>query len=298
MAQNLLGPALIALGAILWATDTPFRYPAISRLDPAVIVLIEHFLGLLLLGAWILIRRRKEALSLKAGEWLGVLFVGAASSALATVLFTASFKYVNPSVTILLQKLQPIAVVLIAAAVLKERPERRFYPWAAVALVAAVLLSAPKLTFHEIWRLDIQSRGVIYALLAAGIWAVGTVIGKILLNRQPSDVVTFWRFAFGLATLFTMLSLGGTSWGFIGTIAGSPSLLKSLLYLSMIPGLLAMLLYYAGLSRTPASVATFIELLYPVSAVLLNTWILKMPLTPVQAVAGTVLLFAVSQISR
>ena len=40
-------------------------------------------------------------------RWLAVAFCGAGGSALATILFTASFHYVNPSVTILLQKLQP-----------------------------------------------------------------------------------------------------------------------------------------------------------------------------------------------
>jgi drug/metabolite transporter (DMT)-like permease len=71
-----------------------------------------------------------------------------------------------------------------------------------------------------------------------------------------------------------------------------------LLYMGLVPGMLAMLLYYRGLATTSASVAAFVELIFPVSAVALNTWVLKAPLQPVQLVAGAILLIAVFNLSR
>jgi len=84
----------------------------------------------------------------------------------------------------------------------------------------------------------------------------------------------------------------GVSWEILST-----GVLKSLLYMSLISGLLSMLIYYRGLVTTSASVATFVELIYPVSAVLLNIWLLHAYLSPLQACAGTVLVFAVLRLS-
>jgi drug/metabolite transporter (DMT)-like permease len=67
--------------------------------------------------------------------------------------------------------------------------------------------------------------------------------------------------------------------------------------MSLVSGLLSMLIYYRGLLNTPASVATFVELVYPVSAVLINLWLLHATLTPLQACAGTALVFSVLRIS-
>ena len=67
--------------------------------------------------------------------------------------------------------------------------------------------------------------------------------------------------------------------------------------MGLIPGLLAMTLYYVGLGSTPASTATFVELLFPVAAVILNTFILQTPLTIMQLVAAMLLLFSVTMIS-
>lgn len=43
-----------------------------------------------------------------------------------------------------------------------------------------------------------------------------------------------------------------------------------LLLLALVPGLLALLLYYRGLRQTPASAATIAELAFPLSALLIN----------------------------
>jgi drug/metabolite transporter (DMT)-like permease len=58
-----------------------------------------------------------------------------------------------------------------------------------------------------------------------------------------------------------------------------------------------MLAYYAGLKRTPASVTTLVELLFPISAVLLNALFLGVKLDLNQLAAGALLLFSVTRIS-
>jgi drug/metabolite transporter (DMT)-like permease len=303
--EKFKGPLFIAFAALLWASDSPFRAPLTHRIDPVSIVLFDQIVGLIVLFAIVMVKNRGEILKLKPADWILAFFIGAGGSALATFLFTAAFAYLNPSVVILLQKLQPIFVTLVAYAFLKERPEKSFYGWAAVALVAAVLLSMPYMQattgIKGMLSLSLESQGVLYTLGAAALWGTATVCGKVLLKRQPPLIVTFWRYAFGVATLVAIANVSpihhgmplGVSWEILST-----GVLKSLLYMSLISGLLSMLVYYRGLAQTPASVATFVELVYPVSAVLLNLWLLNATLTPLQAFAGTALVFSVLRLSN
>ena len=299
MNSKFLGPVLIGIGAVLWATDAVFRVPMVARLDPTLIVFYEHLIAVTAMLPWIWFNR-KAALALRAQEWIAAALIGIGGSAFGTIFFTASFKYINPSVAILLQKFQPIICALLAFAILGERPGKSFVFWATAAIGAGVVLAFPDLKFgflafdfHS--GLDLRSRGILYTLAAAGLWAVSTVGGKILLRRTSPPIATFWRFSFGLGTTIALLTLGDVrfSWD---TLA-QPELLRSLAYMSLIPGLLAMILYYGGLRRTQASIATFVELIFPASAILINTYYLKMPLLPVQIVSGVVLLAAVTRIS-
>lgn len=296
MLAKVPGPLLVGLGAMLWATDTLFRLPNVSRLDPVFIVFLEHLIALAVLAPFMFYKHGQSLLKLKLFEWVAAALIGAGGSALALIFFTASFRFVNPSVSILLQKLQPILVLILAFIFLKERPGRNFFGWALLAFIAAIVLSFPDLDFDFLDRgFDVRSRGVSYALAAAGLWAIATVAGKALLNRTTPGVATFWRFAFGLGALTGLLIFSGAraEW----SVAWRPEVFQSLIYMSLVPGLLAMVIYYQGLNRSAASVATFMELLFPVAAVAINTYFLNEPLNPTQLVAGSTLLLAVTMIS-
>ncbi|OFZ22811.1 MAG: hypothetical protein A2X94_11955 [Bdellovibrionales bacterium GWB1_55_8] len=296
-ARTILGPALVGFAAILWATDGVFRFPMVGALTPLLIVCLEHLIGTTVLLPWVYLKKKKSAFRLTSREWLAAIFIGAGASAVATLLFTASFQYINPSVAILLQKLQPVLVVFIATLVLGERPKLQFLLWSAVAIAGGVVLSFPDLDFSFLSQgLDLQSLGALYALGAAGLWACSTVAGKLLLRKVEPSIATFWRYVFGLITASLLLALSGFSIPF--ETLGKPEVMTSLLYMGLVPGILSMLAYYQGLARTTASIATFMELLFPISAVLLNTFILGTPLSGVQMGAGLVLLAAITRISQ
>jgi drug/metabolite transporter (DMT)-like permease len=294
--QSLTGPALIGLAAFFWATDALVRFPATQIADPTLIVFAEHLLGVLALLPWIYSKHRRQLFSLSPKEWLAAAFCGIGGSALGTLFFTASFLYINPSLSVLLQKLQPVMVVCIAFLILGERPAKKFYFWGAIALLAGIVLSFPSLDFKFISQgMDLHSKGIQYAFAASSIWAASTVGGKILVRKTAPALATFWRFAFGLATLGILMILSKDTIP-LHTFMSVPSLI-SILYISLIPGLAAMLAYYSGLNRTSASVTAFLELLYPIGAVVLNTIFLHTPLEPVQIIAGTLLLASVTAIS-
>ena len=186
---------------------------------------------------------------------------------------------------------------------LREKPKASFFGWALVALVAAALLIFPEFKFADLHSVDSNliasgraSQGAIYALMAAGCWAVATVAGKALTNRAPALQVTFLRYFIGTLTLGGMLVVNQDLRS-ISQLAHH-QVVRPLVYISLVSGLAAMVFYYQGLKKTPASATTFIELLFPVSAIALNTVFLNAPLTPLQMLASAILLFSVVQVTR
>ena len=295
--SSALGALLIATAAFLWATDALFRVPAVESLDPTFIVFCEHAIGMIVLSPWPILSGLPGLLKLKVSEVLGLMIIGGGGSALATVLFTASFREVHPSVAILLQKFQPLIVIVLAFIFLGERINLRFIKWAALALGAGIVLSFPDFDFAFLrGDFDPRSRGVALALGAAAIWATSTVAGKALLKGISPALVTGWRYLFGMLALVVYMAFADTPlpWD---ALMGDRVALRSVLFMATIPGLFGMFLYYQGLARTRATVATLAELVFPVTAIFLNAVWLDRPLSPVQLGAALVLLASVTRIS-
>lgn len=294
---RLSGAYFIAIAALLWSSDAIFRVRALGEIHPVWVVAIDHLIATLVLLPIVLWQHGSRAIKQSPKAWASALFAGAGGSAIATLFFTASFKYVNPSVSILVQKIQPIIVTLLAIIFLKERPARSFFIWGTLALFCVIYLAFPNLNFSFMRGVALtEQTGGLYALLASTLWAVTTVVGKILVTETPPLLATFWRYAFGLITLLGLAILSGESLPI--DMITQWHVLKSLLYISLVSGLGAMLFYYRGLSQTTAAKATFTELLFPIGAIALNAIVLHAPLGAAQIFAGAILLYCVMRVQE
>jgi len=294
--QEKLGPWLVFTAALLWAVDAPFRKYLTGDLSSGTIVLMEH----LVIGVLVLIflsQYLPELKNLNRKDWLAVLFVGFGGSALATVFFTQSFHYVNPSVSILLQKIQPLIAILMAVFILKEKLTPRFWIWAIIAMFGAYLLSfsglKPELFPGE--TLNPNTLGVIFALLAAFFWGGSTVFGRLLLNKISFQAMTAVRFLSALIFLLAMQIYNGK----LNEITGASQ--KDWLFvliIAVVAGFISLFIYYKGLKNTKASIATLSELAFPFSAVLVN-WIFipNAGLTMYQIMGGLILLASITALS-
>lgn len=292
MKEKNYGPWLVAFAAILWAVDAPFRKYLTTQLSSTTIVLMEHMM-IAILALAILLPKLHELKHLTWREWLSVIFVGFGGSALATVLFTQSFHYLNPTVAILLQKLQPLIAILLAYFVLGERLSKNFWAWAMVAIFGAYVVSFPNLqAVGFAWNANML--GVILALGAAFFWGGSTVFGRFVLNKVSFQAMTALRFLSALVFLFLMevyskalpeLGLATKKdWGFVFITA-------------IIAGFVSLMIYYYGLRSTKASVATLCELAFPFAAVIVNWIFLGATLSVMQIVGGLILLYAITRLS-
>ncbi|MFM7160011.1 MAG: DMT family transporter [Planctomycetaceae bacterium] len=290
------GPLLVGLGSFLWATDALVRVPAIAKSDPSFIVFVEHLVGVIALLPVFWFGSRRNLFRLGSWKnWLACAFVGAGGSALALLFFTQAFQFLNPNLNILLQKTQPIAVVLIAFLFLKEKPGENFYTWAGVSIFSCMVLNFFDAETPGVDHNSNLAKGIAYSLSASLIWALSTVTGKKLLDQVDPLVATFWRFVFGLITLIFLLAFG-SGFSAMHTLF-EPEYRLTYLYLGIFPGVLAMWTYYRGMKATTAITTTIVELIFPVGSIVLNYFFLGSTLTPLQMVFSVVLLLSVTQIS-
>lgn len=276
----------MALAASLWGLSALWRGP-LSREHPALaIVFWEHvLLALILLPRLVPAVRRVRVASPRTQ--LSVLVIGAGSSALATVLFTAAFRLGDPITPQVLQKLQPLIALALAALLLGERLRRSYLLFVVPALAGAWLM-----TFADPLGVSVASaQAALLAVGAATLWAAGTVLGRGASTELGFLDLTTLRFTVGLATLAAVA--GATSTPLALPWSAAPKLVA----LALLPGLLAMVLYYLALGRTPASRATLAELAFPLTAALVGVVAFGTRPAPSQWVGIAVVLVSVVALS-
>src|ERR687898_3565020 len=276
---------LIAVGAAMWGTDGILRVPLLEVATPSQIVLLEH-LVLLLYSVPAVILGWRFFRGLGTAQWVALLVIGWGGSAIATLLFTTAFTVGNPTVVILLQKTQPLFAIALATILLRERLGWAYWPCFAVAMVGAYLISFGDFgPFRALGSAEAIAAAL--SLGAALLWGSSTVLGRLVLKDMPFNTLTGARLLLAVPLLAGIVvaqgSVGGLGTGF----ASEPG---RVILLALIPGLLALLLYYRGLSGTRASYATLAELAFPATAVVLNWTFLGVGVSANQ-VLGFVLLW-------
>jgi len=289
--MKTFGPLLVLFAAMLWATDAPFRIHLTQTLSSNFIVLGEHAIDLLFVLPILAVCTR-DLKKLSWREWGAVLFIAIGGSAVASIAFTQAFHYVNPSVAILLQKLQPLIAIALAAILLKEPLKPLFWLWAGLALFGAYLISFPNF-FPQLYPGEQFNPNVIgsaLALLAAFFWGASTVFGRFVLHKVDFKMMTALRFSTAFVFLLILNAVQQTfpapgqftviDVAFIGIIA-------------VVSGVVSLFIYYRGLQFTQASVATLAELGFPMAAIFVN-WIFipNSALVPMQFVGVAILLGA------
>ena len=253
------GALIVAAGAALWGTDALFRRGLAQDLAAVEVVFWEHLL-LAAVALFLVVPRAHTLRGLTARDWLAIGVIGGGSSVAATVLFTEAFKHGDPTTPLLLQKLQPVFAAGGAYLLLGERLRPRYFGYLALALAGAWLVAFADPDAVSVERLLPAALGAGAALL----WALGTVLGRHAGVKVAPAQLTGLRFLCGLPVAALLVAVLGD--GVQAGVSDAPALIG----LALVPGLLALLLYYRGLRDTPAATATLAELAFPASALIVN----------------------------
>ena len=275
------------LAAILWSADGVLRRQ-LYALPPATVVMLEHAFGVLIALPF-LPKVIHEYKKMTKKDWLVMLTITVFASVLGTIFYTAALgkvNYINYSVVVLLQQTQPIFAIALAGLLLKEALTKKYLIQAVIGLAAAYFLAFPSLR-PNVLGLSGETSAAMLAMGAAIAWGSATVLGKLILKTLSFKAAAILRFALAIPIAYLVAVLSGQTYP-LSAVTTSQWL--SLLGIALSSGMVAFLIYYKGLSGTPAKVSTLVELTWPVSAAFIGLLFFKEVLTPVQLVAGVVLL--------
>lgn len=282
---------LIGISATLWGFDGIVLTPRLFNLHVVFVVFILHLIPFLLMNTF-LFKRYALLKTLTKIELFSLIMVALFGGSIGTLSIVKALFLVNfqsLSIVVLLQKLQPIFAITLAALFLKEKIRRNFVFWAIIALIAGYFLT---FGFHlpQFQKDQNTIYASLLAVLAAFSFGSSTVFSKKVLGKLDFISATFFRYGFTAALMLLMvLSFGLTAefanvtsynWMIIGII-------------SITTGSGAIFLYYFGLKNVKAIIATIMELFFPLSAIMFDYFVNGHVLSTVQWISAAVMIFAI-----
>jgi len=293
---NKFAPLFVIVAASLWGVDSIVLRPHLYTLPVPLVVFLESLIVAILLIP-ILFKRFSDLKNLKGLDLLafgGVALFGGAIGTMAITKALFYVNYVNLSVVVLIQKLQPVFALILAAILLKERLPKVFFIWAGIAVVGAFFM-----TFGtKIPNIDTGDKTFVaslFALLAAFSFGFSTVLSKRALKNVTYELGTYLRFV--ITTILMIIIIGVTGdISAIGEVTDNQWIIFFII--AFTSGGLAIFLYYYGLKRISASVATIAELSFPLTAILLEYLIHDNILDWLQWIGAIMLIYSIIQVSR
>jgi drug/metabolite transporter (DMT)-like permease len=292
----IVGATSISLAATMWGLDGVVLTPRLYNLDVGLVVFILHALPFLLMHSF-LYQQYKYLTKFTRRDYLIILLIALFGGAIGTLsivkaLFLINFKEL--SIVVLLQKLQPVFAISLAALILKERLNKYFIIWASIALLGGYFLTfgleAPHLNTGSNTTLS-----AMYALLAAFSFGSSTVFSKMILQRYSFKTATFYRY--GFTSLIMLLYITA-----FGKIVQFDQITTTnwiiFLVIAFTTGSGAIFLYYFGLNYIKASLAVMCELFFPISTIVFDYIFNDSRLSLVQWVSAGLMVFAIININK
>lgn len=291
----IAGASAICISAMLWGLDGIVLTPQLYNLNIGLVVFILHALPFIIMNLFLF----KEYRLLKDFSHKDVLYLflialmGGAIGTMAIVraLFLVEFR--DLTIVVLLQKMQPVFAISLAAILLGEKLKKNFILWASIAILAGYFLTFGLGLPH----LDTDSKTALaaaYSLLAAFSFGSATVLSKGILHRISFQAATFYRYGFTTLIMLGFVLLSGSLAGIRLATANNWIII---LIITFTTGSGAIFLYYYGLRKVKAMVATICELCFPLSAIIFDYIFHGRILSPVQWISAAVMLVAIVRLS-
>jgi len=294
--ESQTAPFFVIIGASMWGVDGIVLRPSLYGLPVPLVVFIESTIVAIILSPYF-IRKISSLRNLDYKDWLTFFLVALMGGAIGTMAITKALffvNFVNLSVVILLQKLQPVFAITLAAIFLKEKLTAKFFFWAALAIIGAYFMTFST-NLPGFSAGDKTTIAALYALLAAFGFSSSTVLSKRALKNVSFEMGTYLRFLFSALIMFVIvISMGEMK--SVSDVSATQFII--FLIIAFTTGGAAIFLYYYGLKRITASVAAICELAFPLTAVVLEYFIHGNILDPIQWAGVVLLLFGIIKVSN
>lgn len=281
---------LAALGAVLlWASAFIVIRTTGQHISPGAMALGRLLVAAVVITPFALARRGRPLRLPRGRDWWLIAAYGVLWFAAYTTSVNAAELYLDAGTTALLVNLAPVIITVFAALRMGERFTVPIVIGLIVAFAGTALIAAGQ-GGHSANLL-----GVGLALLAAILYAIGTLTQKAALRRTDPVTATWLGCLIGLAACLPFAPMLITEL----TVAPITAIL-GVGYLGVFPTALGFTLWAYALTRTPAGQLSISSYLVPAVAVLL-AWLLLSELpTPLGLLGGALCLtgLALSRLPR
>jgi Predicted membrane protein len=284
----------VIFAALLWSIDG-FLRQELNTVPSILIVSLEHSIGAIIFLPF-LVKSWKSIKTLGQREWVSILWIAIFGGILGTFFYTKALgyvNYINLSVVVLLQKLQPVFAIALSSIILKEKLSNKFISLSLSAIIGAYLV-----TFGSTLEFEWNDKTIIaslLALLSAFCWGSSTVLGKHALKSLPFETVTSLRLT--VTAFFALIALFATA-EFSMVLELKSVQWQKILMIVFSSGSIALAIYYYGLQNLPASHTTIYELAWPLSALLLDWAVRDQLLNATQLLGALILLVSMIVLSK
>lgn len=287
---------MICVAATLWGLDGVVLTPRLHNLDVELVVFMLHAIPFLLFNIF-LFKEYKNIKVFTKLDFLGFFLVALFGGALGTMsivkaLFLVNFQQLT--IVVLLQKLQPIFAIALAAIILKEKLNANFLLWGTIAIAGAYFLTFGT-RFPDFNAGSNTIQAALYALLAAFSFGSATIFSKRLLTKFNYRTTTFYRY--GITTLIMLIIvISSGKLAQVDRITNINWLIMGIIALTTGSG--AIFIYYYGLKNVKAMLATILELCFPVSAIIFDYIFNGEIISAIQWVSAAIMIFAIIMLNK
>ena len=262
----------------------------LQSISSLVIVAIEHLLCALIFLPFSF-RSTSKIKRLDRKGWVSIC-----GRLKRTCFYTKALGYVNYidlSVFVLIQRLQPLFAISLASILLREKVSKSFIFLACTAILGGYLTAFGNKPF-----LFLDNKSIIaslFALLASLCWGSSAVLGKAVLKQVPFELSTCIR----LTITGTVLLLIITSSGDISDIYSlSIEDYKTIIVIVFASGSITLSIYYYCLQNLAASPTAIYELVWPLGAVLIDWLIRSKTLYLAQKIGAIILVSSIKILTK
>ncbi|MCB1531679.1 MAG: DMT family transporter [Alphaproteobacteria bacterium] len=290
----LKGVLPVLCASILWAFGYFARKIILFEITPLTLTFITAFVVSMSLMLWL----RPHPLHLwrvfHAHIWnhIALAFTGVI---FGTTLMFIALDNLDLGLATVLEKLQPLFTLVLAALFLKERLPVRVLPYCLAALISSVFIFTESTQTLQMALSPQNLIGVGAVIGAAFSWGMATIIGrKLMLSGVRSREVTLIRFTLAWLFLAPILLLQGD---LVTHFTLSPFVWIIAVGSAIITTAGGYVLFYSGIKVVDAPTSGFLELLTPIVSLALGLIFLDETIRYTQIFFIGLMLFSIYKIS-
>lgn len=277
-----LAVGLFLLLGVLWGSSFVIIDIGLSFFPPVLFAALRYYIaGCAILG--FAIGTTEYWKPRTSTDGIAILIVGTLIIAGHHAFLYIGEQYISGAVAAVIISLGPVLTALFAGVVLGER-----LTWVAgvgfgFGILGVSLVADPNP--KQLFSTDVSGAAIV--LVASACFALGSVLTRPLTTRMPPRSLQAWGMLFGapllhVFSIFRGESMGNVNW--TSTAAGS------LIYLGLVSGAVAFLIYFELLDELGPMEINLIGYLEPVAATLISWMVLGQLISPLTS-AGFIAIF-------